>query len=309
MSFALYIDDAALGHQTTAGHPERPARFEAAKKRLAEPDFEKLPRRAPQKATREQLERAHTSRYVDMILGAERDDGLVMLDGDTSIGPGSTEAILRAAGAGVDAVDAVMGGEIARAFGVVRPPGHHAESERAMGFCLFNSIAVAAMHAQAAHQVERVAILDFDVHHGNGTQAIFWDKPSVLFASSHQMPLFPGTGAPSETGVGNIWNASLRPGDTGDVLRHVWERDLLPAVDAFKPEFILVSAGFDAHVRDPLAQIDAEADDFGWITDRIVEIAESHGDGRIVALLEGGYDLRGLTESLGAHMTALTAGL
>jgi acetoin utilization deacetylase AcuC-like enzyme len=309
MSFALYIDDAALGHQTTAGHPERPARFEAAKQRLGEPDFASLPRRTPQKATREQLERAHTSKYVDMILGAEREDDLVMLDGDTSIGPGSTEAILRAAGAGVDAVDAVMGGEIARAFGVVRPPGHHAEPERAMGFCLFNSIAVAALHAQAAHGLERVAVLDFDVHHGNGTQAIFWDQPSVLFASSHQMPLFPGTGASSETGAGNIWNAPLRPGDAGDALRRVWERDLFPAVDAFKPELILVSAGFDAHVRDPLAQIGAEPDDFGWITDRIVEIAESHGDGRIVALLEGGYDLRGLTESLGAHMTALTAGL
>lgn len=309
MSIALFLDDASLGHRTPNGHPERPARFEAAKARLAEPDFVGLPRRSPNAASRAALERAHPKAFVDHVLGAERPDGLVMLDGDTAVGPGSTLAALKAAGAGTEAVDAVMTGEIARAFCVVRPPGHHAEQERAMGFCLFNSIAIAALHAQEAHGLERVAVLDFDVHHGNGTQAIFWDRPSVLFASSHQMPLFPGTGAVSETGAGNIFNAPLRPGDGGPALRKAWEDRLLPAVDAFKPEMILVSAGFDAHVRDPLANIEAEADDFGWVTDRIAEIAADHAQGRIVAMLEGGYDLRGLSESLAAHVAALAKGL
>lgn len=309
MSIAIFLDDAALGHRPPNGHPERPARYEAAKQRLAEADFAKLPRRDPKTAARSALERAHPTDYLDRILGAEQPDKIVMLDGDTALGPGSTEAGLAAAGAGVDAVDAIMAGELARAFCLVRPPGHHAEPARAMGFCFFNNIAVAALHAQAAHGLGRVAILDFDVHHGNGTQAIFWERPSVLFASSHQMPLFPGTGAADERGAGNIWNAPLAPGDDGAALQAAWETQLLPEVDAFQPELILISAGFDAHRRDPLAQIEAEAADFGRITDRIVEIAEKHASGRIVAMLEGGYDLRGLTESLGAHMTGLMKGL
>lgn len=309
MSFALYMDDAALGHRTPEGHPERPARYEAVKRRLAEPDFAGLPRRTPPLAERSALERAHPARYVDLVLEAEQPDRLAMLDGDTAVGPGSTAAALKAAGAAVAAVEAVASGDLARAFCVVRPPGHHAEAERAMGFCLFNSIAVAGLHAQAACGLKRVAILDFDVHHGNGTQAIFWDQPDVLFASSHQMPLFPGTGAASERGAGNIWNAPLRPGDGGEALRAAWEDRLFPAVDAFRPDLLLVSAGFDAHRRDPLAQVEAEATDFGWLTDRIVELANDHADGRIVALLEGGYDLTGLTESLAAHIAGLTVGL
>ncbi len=309
MSFALYMDDAALGHRTPEGHPERAARYAAAKARLDEPDFAGLPRREPPRATRAQLERAHPKAYVNALLSAERPDGMVMLDADTVIGPGSTEAALRAAGSGVAAVDGIVDGGLARAFAVVRPPGHHAEAAKAMGFCVFNNVAVAARHAQAAHGFQRVAILDFDVHHGNGTQAIFWDDDSVLFASSHQMPLYPGTGAVHETGAGNIWNGPLAPGDGGPAFRRVWEKRLLPAVDAFKPDLILVSAGFDAHVRDPLAQIEAEAADFGWLTDRIVELANAHSDGRVVALLEGGYDLRGLSESIAAHVAALTVGL
>ncbi len=305
MSIAIYLDDASLGHRPPEGHPERPARYAAAKQRLDEDDLARLPRRAPKAASRAALERAHPKDYVDAILGAEKPDAMVMLDGDTVMGPGSTEAALKAAGAAVDAVDAVLDGEISRAFCLVRPPGHHAEPARPMGFCFFNSIAVAALHAEAAHGLERVAVLDFDVHHGNGTQAIFWDRPSVLFASSHQMPLFPGTGAADERGAGNIFNAPLRPGDGGPEFRRAWERALLPAVDAFKPELILVSAGFDAHVRDPLAQIEAEADDFAWITRRIAELATAHADGRIVALLEGGYDLTGLAQSLAAHVHAL----
>jgi len=309
MSIAIFMDDDSLGHRPPEGHPERPARYEAAKRRLAEPDFAGIARMATPPATREMLLRAHPARYVDALLEAERPDGFVMLDGDTALGPGSTLAALKAAGAGVAAVDAALSGARTRAFCLARPPGHHAEAERPMGFCVFNNVAVAALHAQAAHGLERVAILDFDVHHGNGTQAIFWERPSVFFASSHQMPLFPGTGAEGETGAGNIWNAPLRPGDGGPALRRAWERRLLPAVDAFRPELVIVSAGFDAHRRDPLAQIEAEADDFAWITDRIVEIANAHADGRIVAMLEGGYDLVGLMESVAAHVGALEKGL
>lgn len=305
MSIAIFLDDAALGHRPPNGHPERPARYEAAKQRLAEDDFAKLPRRDPRPASRTALARAHPVDYVDAILGAEQPDKIVMLDGDTALGPGSTDAGLAAAGAGVDAVDAIMAGGLQRAFCLVRPPGHHAEPARPMGFCFFNNIAVAGLHAQAAPGLERIAVLDFDVHHGNGTQAIFWESPSVLFASSHQMPLFPGTGAASERGAGNIWNAPLAPGDDGPALQAAWEDKLLPAVDAFKPEMIFISAGFDAHRRDPLAQIEADAADFGQVTDRIVEIANAHADGRIVSMLEGGYDLRGLTESLGAHLASL----
>lgn len=308
MGFAIFMDDASLDHRPPGGHPERPARFEAAKARLAEPDFAHLPRRPALVAERTALERAHAKEYVDFILGAERPEQIVMLDGDTALGPGSTNAALKATGAAVAAVDAVMGDELARAFCLIRPPGHHAETARPMGFCFFNSVAVAAAHAAAAHGLERVAILDFDVHHGNGTQEIFWERPNVLFASSHQMPLFPGTGAPDETGAGNIFNAPLRAGDGGAELRAAWERRLFPAIDEFKPQLLLVSAGFDAHVRDPLANIEAEAADFGAITREIVRIADAHADGRVVALLEGGYDLRGLSESVAAHVAALVEG-
>jgi len=309
MSFAIYLDDASLSHNPTPGHPERPARFETAVLRLSEPDLKILPRRTASLAKPEQIKLAHAENYVDFILGAERDDAIIMLDGDTSIGPGSTQAILKGVGAGIDAVDDILSDNITRAFVLARPPGHHAEVNRAMGFCFFNSIAIAAQHARKTHNLKRVAILDFDVHHGNGTQSIFWDEPDVIFASTHQMPLFPGTGAVSERGVGNIWNRPLAPGDTGNDLRIAWEKHLFPAIDEFEPELILVSAGFDAHIRDPLGNIEAEASDFGWITDRIVELANAHASGRIIGFLEGGYDLQGLSESLAAHLTGLTKGL
>ncbi len=309
MSFAIYLDDASLSHNPTPGHPERPARFETAVLRLSEPDLKNLPRRTASLAKPEQIKLAHAENYVDFILGAERDDAIIMLDGDTSIGPGSTQAILKGVGAGIDAVDDILSDNITRAFVLARPPGHHAEVNRAMGFCFFNSIAIAAQHARKTYNLKRVAILDFDVHHGNGTQSIFWDEPDVIFASTHQMPLFPGTGAVSERGVGNIWNRPLAPGDTGNDLRIAWEKHLFPAIDEFEPELILVSAGFDAHIRDPLGNIEAEASDFGWITDRIVELANAHASGRIIGFLEGGYDLQGLSQSLAAHLTGLTKGL
>ena len=232
---------------------------------------------------------------------------MLMLDPDTVLSPGSAEAALRAAGAAIAAVDAVLGGDAQRAFCAVRPPGHHATRNTPMGFCLFNSIAAAALHALDAYGLERVAIVDFDVHHGNGTQAIFEADPRVLFVSSHQVPLYPDSGYADETGVGNIINAPLPPGAGGDAFRAAWSNMLLPALDRFRPQLLLVSAGFDAHRRDPLAQLELEADDYAWLTRELVAIADRHANGRIVSLLEGGYDLQALRECSVAHVAALAA--
>jgi acetoin utilization deacetylase AcuC-like enzyme len=231
----------------------------------------------------------------------------MLLDPDTVLSPASAEAALRAAGAGLAAVDAVLRGQARRAFCAVRPPGHHATRDAAMGFCLFNGIAVAALHALDAHGLERVAIVDFDVHHGNGTQAIFEHDRRVLFASSHQWPLYPGSGSRGETGAGNIVNATLPPQADGALFRAAWSDTLLPAVDAFKPQLLLVSAGFDAHRRDPLAQLRLEAADFAWITRELAAVANRHCRGRIVSMLEGGYDLDALAESSVAHVGELLA--
>ena len=211
----------------------------------------------------------------------------------------------RATGAAIDGVDAVFSGLAQNVFAAVRPPGHHAEKTSAMGFCIVNNAAIAARHAQKAHGAERVAIIDFDVHHGNGTQDIFYADRSVLFASSHQMPLYPGTGALGETGAGNIYNAPLREGDDGEIFRMAWRERLLPAIDNFRPDLIIISAGFDAHYRDPLAGLSLVAGDFDWITGKLMDLADRHCEGRIVSLLEGGYDLEGLAESAAAHITRL----
>ena len=229
------------------------------------------------------------------------------IDADTTASPGSWEAAMRAIGAALHAVDAVAKGQATNAFCAVRPPGHHAETQKAMGFCLFDTIAIAARHAQKAHGMERVAIVDWDVHHGNGTQAIFWSDPSVLYASTHQMPLFPGTGAPSETGVGNIFNAPLSPGEGTVEFKEAFRERILPAVRNFAPDLILISAGFDAHHRDPLAEIGLEAEDFAWATAELMAIADQSAEGRIVSLLEGGYDLKGLAASAAAHIGQLMA--
>ena len=234
-------------------------------------------------------------------------EGLARIDMDTTVSPGSWEAAMRAIGAALYAVDAVANGEAENAFCAVRPPGHHAETAKAMGFCLFDTVAIAARHAQKAHGMERVAIVDWDVHHGNGTQAIFWSDPSVLYASTHQMPLFPGTGAPSETGVGNIFNAPLSPGEGAPEFREAFRERILPAIETFAPDLILISAGFDAHRRDPLAEINLEAEDFAWATAELMEIADQSAQGRVVALLEGGYDLKGLAASAAAHIRQLMA--
>ena len=212
---------------------------------------------------------------------------------------------MRAVGGAVRAVDEVMQKRIANAFCAVRPPGHHAEPSRAMGFCLFNSVAIAALHARAAHGAKRVAVVDFDVHHGNGTQAAFWSDRDLFYGSTHQMPLFPGTGTLDETGMGNIFNAPLKPGDDGEDFRTAWQTRILPALDAFGPDFLLVSAGFDAHVKDPLAQLRLVEADFAWVTEKLLEAAAKHTGGKLVSTLEGGYDLDALASSTAIHVETL----
>ena len=251
---------------------------------------------------------AHPQAHLDKVKAAIPEEGLARIDEDTTISPKSLEAALTAVGGATAAVDDVFSGEARNAFVAGRPPGHHAEKNRAMGFCLFNNAAIAARHAQKAHGVERVAIVDWDVHHGNGTQDIFWDDPSVLYCSTHQMPLYPGGGAREETGAGNIVNAPLAPGSGSEAFRHAFDTLVLPAVERFSPELIIISAGFDAHRRDPLAEINLEAGDFDWATGVLMDKADRLSQGRLVSLLEGGYDLQGLAVSVAAHVGRLMKG-
>ena len=303
---ALFTHGACLGHDTGEGHPECPDRLRAVLEALEHPDFVPLLREQAPEATRAQLERAHPARYVDAILALRPGAGeTIAIDPDTLVSHGTPAAILRAAGGAVAAVDAVMEGWASAAFAAVRPPGHHAEAVRAMGFCLFNNAAVAAWHARAQWGLQRVAVVDFDVHHGNGTQDIFEREAGMFYASSHQMPCYPGTGRPSEHGVGNIFNAALPPGADGAAFRAVWDGVLLPALAAFAPELLIVSAGFDAHRADPLAELRVETVDFAWLTGRLTAIADAHCGGRIVSVLEGGYNLRALAASTAAHMRGL----
>jgi acetoin utilization deacetylase AcuC-like enzyme len=301
---AIYTHAACLVHDPGPGHAERPARLPAVTEALRAAFPGMLDWREAPRVSRGDLLRVHAAALLHTVLET-RPAQRVMLDPDTALSPGSAEAALRAAGAAVAAIDAVVAGDIARAFCAVRPPGHHATADTAMGFCLFNNIAVAAAHALAMHGLERVAIADFDVHHGNGTQAIFEHDPRVLFASSHQSPLYPGTGYANERGVGNILNAPLPPQADGAAFRAAWTTSLLPALDDFRPQLLLVSAGFDAHRRDPLAQLQLEADDYAWLTARLRAIANRHARGRIVSTLEGGYDLQALGECTVAHVGAL----
>ena len=302
----FFTHAACLQHDTGTGHAERPARLEAVTGALREA-FPDIPWFDAPRATRGQLLRVHDDALLRLVLDT-RVDATLALDPDTLLSKGSAEAALRAAGAGVAAVDAVLGTAVpgeARAFCAVRPPGHHATASVAMGFCLFNNIAVAAAHALDAYGLGRVAIVDFDVHHGNGTQAIFAGDPRVLYLSSHQMPLYPDTGYPNERGVGNIVNAPLRTGSGGEAFRAAWMQALLPAIDAFRPQLLLLSAGFDAHRLDPLAQLQVEADDYAWLTAELVALANRHACGRVVSMLEGGYDLTALRDSSVAHARAL----
>jgi acetoin utilization deacetylase AcuC-like enzyme len=306
MPTLLVHHPASLEHQTPLGHPERADRIRAVERIFEQERFSHLVREQAPMAAAEALARAHPEAYLDMIRDAAPREGLVQIDPDTVMSPGTYEAVLRGAGGAVLAVDEVMRGKASNAFVAMRPPGHHAERTRAMGFCFLNNAAVAARHAQAAHGAERVAIFDWDVHHGNGTQDIFWSDATVLYGSTHEMPLYPGTGARSERGEhGTIVNAPLRGGDGGEVFREAVEAAILPRIDAFGPDLIVISAGFDAHWRDPLASLNLTEADFEWATRRIMEIAERRCGGRVVSLLEGGYDLEGLAKSAAAHVDAL----
>ena len=304
---AVYSHPDCLGHDPGPGHPEQVARLQVILDLLQASTLPLEWREAPT-ASRGQLLRAHAPALLRQVLESSVAQGdALALDPDTWLSHGSAAAALRAAGAGVAAVDAVLADQPRRAFCAVRPPGHHAMPGCAMGFCLFNNIAVAGRHALDAHGLARIAIADFDVHHGNGTQAIFEDDPRVLFASSHQLPLYPDSGHVDETGVGNVFNAPLPEGAAGAAFRAAWERRLLPAIDAHRPQLLLVSAGFDAHARDPLAGLRVEAEDFEWLTGQLAALAERHSQGRMVSFLEGGYDLPALAVSTLAHVRALAA--
>jgi acetoin utilization deacetylase AcuC-like enzyme len=307
MTTLLYTHSSSLEHDPGPGHPESPARIRAIEAAFAKDGLAGVERREPPRATRTQLERVHDARFIEQILAAVPSWGYRRIDADTVMSPGSGEAALRAAGAACAAVDAVLAGEGTNAFCALRPPGHHAEPDRAMGFCLFNSVAIGARQALAAHAITRVSIFDFDVHHGNGTQAAFEQEPQVQYLSTHQWPLYPGTGARHETGVGNIVNRPLPAGTSSKEWRAVVEADILPAIDRFAPELMMISAGFDAHHRDPLAMLELTEDDFGWVTGALVALAQRHAAGRVISVLEGGYDLTALANSSLAHLNALRA--
>ena len=308
MTTLFYSHPACLEHQPGNQHPERPERLKVIFDRLSTPSYEALERREAPLVDIQNLSRVHRSGFVDATLDAIPKQGRNFLDPDTAVSPGSREAALRAAGACVAAVDAVISGEVSNAFCAGRPPGHHAEADRAMGFCLFNNVAVAALHARAAHELQRVAVVDFDVHHGNGTQSMFYADPDLFYGSTHQYPHYPGTGAREERGVaGNVVNEPMPPGSGSAEFQIAMGDSLLPALDEFKPELILISAGFDAHAADPLADIYLKEEDFAWVTEQLIAIAKTHCSGRVVSTLEGGYDLDALANSTGAHVAALMA--
>jgi acetoin utilization deacetylase AcuC-like enzyme len=307
MTTLLYTHPACLEHDPGSYHPESPDRLRAVLEALEAEEFATLVRREAPRAALEDIARIHPRAYIDHILGAVPKSGHAGLDADTVLSPQSGEAALRAAGAVCAAVDAVMAGEAANAFCAVRPPGHHAEPRRAMGFCLFNNVAIGALRARQEHGLGRVAVVDFDVHHGNGTQAAFEADPSLFYASTHQSPLYPGTGSRGETGVGNIVNVPLRPMAGSPEFRHGIGAFILPALDAFQPDFVFTSAGFDAHRRDPLAQLNLTEEDYEWVTRELMRCAARHAAGRLVAVLEGGYDLTALRLSVAAHLRVLMA--
>jgi acetoin utilization deacetylase AcuC-like enzyme len=306
MTTALVTHPDCLGHVNPPGHPERVERLRAIMAALEAEEFAYLVRVEAPLALDAQIARAHPPAYLAALAARSPAAGFAPLDADTTMCPGTLTAARRAAGAVVQAVDMVMAGEVGNAFCAVRPPGHHAERATAMGFCFFGNAVIGARHALEAHGLSRVAIVDFDVHHGNGTQDLVWDDPRILFASTHQMPLYPGSGAAEETGAhGQVVNAPLPPGAGGGVFRAAMLAKVLPAVEAHAPELILISAGFDAHARDPLANLNLTEADFAWVTERLCDIADAHARGRVVSTLEGGYDLSALAASVAAHVRVL----
>ncbi|WP_269932122.1 histone deacetylase family protein [Aminobacter sp. HY435] len=308
MTTRLYTHPIYLEHLMPAGHPERPDRLRAIERALDDEPFEALDRVEAPEGDEQTILLVHPEPFVEDIRLRVPEEGLVRIDGDTVVSPNSWRAAITAIGAANAAVDDVFTGKADNVFVASRPPGHHAEKTTAMGFCLFNNAAIAARYAQRRHGAERVAIVDWDVHHGNGTQDIFWNDPSVLYCSTHQMPLFPGTGAKSETGAGNIVNAPLAPDTGSDLFREAFRSRVLPALDNFAPDLIIISAGFDAHHRDPLAEINLTEADFDWATGQLMDRAARHSSNRLVSLLEGGYDLHGLAFSVAAHVTRLMKG-
>ncbi|MCZ8152736.1 MAG: histone deacetylase family protein [Rhodobacteraceae bacterium] len=299
----VFTHEDCAQHVTPPGHPESVDRLLAVNRALAQ-----LPvvRAKSPLAEDAEILRCHPAAYLAKVRRAVPAEGWVALDGDTILSPGSLTAALRAVGGIAAAVDAVMAGQERTAFIAARPPGHHAETATAMGFCLFGTVAIAAKRLLDHHGLSRVAIVDFDVHHGNGTQDLLWDEPRILFASTHQMPLYPGTGSAQERGAhGQILNHPLRPGTGSAAMRAAYETHILPALDAYAPEFLLISAGFDAHESDPLASLNWQTEDFAWLTHRLCDIADRHAHGRIVSTLEGGYDLPALQASVAAHVGVL----
>ncbi len=305
MTTVLITHSACLEHVTPYGHPERVDRLRAIHKALEDPAFDALDRREAPRASDDVILRAHDADYLAGIKDVAPEKGMLALDEDTSMSPGSLEAAYRAAGAVVEGVDLLMSGDAQNVFCAIRPPGHHAERDRAMGFCLFSNAAIAALHAVKAHGLNRVAIMDFDVHHGNGSQHILEREGRVMYASTHQWPLYPGTGAAGETGVGNIANAPL-PGFSGSqAFREAMEGIILPAIDNFAPELMIISAGFDAHRDDPLANLNFTEEDFAWATEALCDLADKSAGGRVLSTLEGGYDLEALARSTAAHVKVL----
>jgi len=306
MTTALFTHSSGLKHVTPPGHPERVERLAAIHAVLDQDAFAGLDRREAGLADRAEVLRCHPEDYLARVEAAMPADGWTSLDADTHLSPGSLEAALRGVGGCVAAVDAVIAGEVANAFVAMRPPGHHAETATAMGFCLFGNVAIAAKRALDHHGLSRVAVVDFDVHHGNGTQDLLWNEARVRFASTHQMPLYPGSGASHEVGAhGQITNVALPPGSGGAEMRAAYDRVIIPMLEDFAPEMILISAGFDAAAADPLANLNWTTEDFAWVTGRICDVADAHSGGRVVSTLEGGYDLDALAEGVAAHVQVL----
>ncbi len=309
MTTALIAHPSFVGHDTGEHHPERPQRMVVIDKALEAEAFKDLIRReAPLRSDDDEfIVKAHTAAHLTHMrrVAGDRHQGLTYIDGDTAVSPGTWEAARRGVGAGLDAVDLVMSGGAANVFCQVRPPGHHAESDKAMGFCLFNNVAIAAHYARSKHGAERVAVVDFDVHHGNGTQEIFWSDKNLFYGSTHQMPLYPGTGAIKETGVGNIFNAPLREGDGRRTFETAFRERILTPLANFAPDLVLISAGFDAHKDDPLGGLQLVEADFGWATNELCEVARRHARGRVISMLEGGYNLTGLAQSVAVHVKTL----